>query len=146
MENRYKVSLDEHPRKKVNKTVIVSDIGDYSLFINKDITGADLVFLKSKKVFGWIRVVDYLASSSGSVLYFNENIKSLFKENCIYPINLRVPMSTMDIKKRTRKLHRILKKFSLQYNSEQYNANDVAYRLYDGGYISTEEYLKRVFI
>ena len=105
------VYLNEHLRKKVNKTVIVSDIGDYSLFINKDITGADLVFLKSKKSFGWIRVADYLASSSGSVLYFNKNIKSLFKENCIYPINLRVPMSTMDIKKRSRRIYNLIRSF-----------------------------------
>jgi hypothetical protein len=140
----HNVCLDVHHSKRVNKTVIVSDIGDYSLFINKDITGADLVFLKSKKSFGWIRVVDYLASSSGSVLYFNKNIKSLFKENCIYPINLRVPMSIMDMRKRRRKLYNLIRRFS--YYGKQSNANEIAYHLYDGGYISTEEYLKRVFI
>lgn len=75
-------------RKKT--TIPVSDIGDYSLFIKKNLGEARGFFIRTKSS-KWYEAKEIIPSPSGSVIYFNEQVGKIFKKGCIYPIVIVSP-------------------------------------------------------
>ena len=74
------------------KTFIVSDVHDYSMFINKN--RKDIIHLKIKtKHSSWYEPTQIISTEAGSVLYFNECIKDVFKSGCIYPARVVMEFS-----------------------------------------------------
>lgn len=71
-------------------TVPVSDIGDYSLFIKKNLGEARGFFIRTKSS-KWYEAKEIIPSPSGSVIYFNEQVGKIFKKGCIYPIVIVSP-------------------------------------------------------
>ncbi len=70
---------------KKETTVVVSDIGDYSIFIKKYIGDAKGFFIRTKSS-KWYEAKEIIPSPSGSVLYFDEQVGEIFKKGCIYPV------------------------------------------------------------
>lgn len=69
------------------KTFVVSDVGDYSLFINKNLKDVQYFRIKTKHS-SWYEPTQIISTEAGSILYFNECIKDVFKRGCIYPANV----------------------------------------------------------
>ena len=82
--------------EKHKKTVIVKDVGDYSMLINKDLTKARGIKIKTKKSKCWFTPIDILSTPSGSVLSFNEKVGDIFKKGCIYPVIIYTPVKYSD--------------------------------------------------
>ena len=79
-------------RNQKKKTFIVSDVNDYSMFINKNLK--DIIHLKIKtKHSSWYEPTQIISTEAGSILYFNECIKYIFKSGCIYPANVVMKFS-----------------------------------------------------
>lgn len=69
------------------KTVFVSDVGEYTLFIKKDLKNlryADIT-IKTRKS-DWFTPSEIITSPEGSLLYFDKRVKGIFKKNHIYTI------------------------------------------------------------
>jgi hypothetical protein len=75
-------------RKKT--TVSVFDVGDYSIFIKKNLEDAKGLLIKTKSS-KWYEAKEIIPSPSGSVIYFNEQVGKIFKKGCIYPIVIVSP-------------------------------------------------------
>lgn len=74
------------------KTFIVSDVNDYSMFINKNLK--DILHFRIKtKHSSWYEPTQIISTEAGSVLYFNECIKDVFKSGCIYPARVVMEFS-----------------------------------------------------
>lgn len=74
------------------KTFVVSDVNDYSMFINKDLK--DIIHFRIKtKHSSWYEPIQIISTEAGSVLYFNECIRSVFKSGCIYPARVVMEFS-----------------------------------------------------
>lgn len=74
------------------KTFVVSDVGDYSLFISKSLKDA-LYFRIKTKHSSWYEPTQIINTEAGSILFFNECIKDVFKKGCIYPANVVMKFS-----------------------------------------------------
>lgn len=70
-------------RKKT--TVSVLDVGDYSIFIKKNLEDAKGLLIKTKSS-EWYEAKEIMSSPSGSVLYFDGQVGEIFKKGCIYPV------------------------------------------------------------
>lgn len=70
--------------EKKKSTVPVFDVGDYSIFIKKNLEDAKGFFIKTKSS-KWYEAKEIMSSPSGSVLYFDEQVCEIFKKGCIYP-------------------------------------------------------------
>ena len=74
------------------KTFIVSDVNDYSIFINKNLK--DILHFRIKtKHSSWYEPTQIISTGAGSILYFNECIKDVFKSGCIYPARVVMEFS-----------------------------------------------------
>ena len=71
-----------HDEKK--KTFVVSNVGDYSLFISKSLKSVFHFRIKTKHS-QWYEPTEIIKTEEGCILYFNECIKDVFKNGCIYP-------------------------------------------------------------
>lgn len=62
------------------------DIGEYSMFIKRTLPAdTEVVSVKSKKHDKEFFTKNFLSTPSGTVLYFEESIKGIFKVGCMYP-------------------------------------------------------------
>lgn len=74
------------------KTFVVSDVGDYSLFISKSLK--DVLYFRIKtKHSSWYEPTQIINTEAGSILFFNECIKDVFKKGCIYPARVVMEFS-----------------------------------------------------
>lgn len=71
-------------RGEKKKTFVVSNVGDYSLFIGKNLKNVIHFRIKTKHS-QWYEPTEIIKTEQGNVLYFNECIKGVFKSGCIYP-------------------------------------------------------------
>lgn len=69
-------------------TLIVSDVADYSFFVKKDLSDVKGVRIKTKSMNKWLTAKEIMATPSGSVLYFEDKVSGIFKNECIYPVVL----------------------------------------------------------
>ena len=74
------------------KTFVVSDVNDYSIFINKNLK--DIIHFRIKtKHSSWYEPTQIISTEAGSILFFNECIKDIFKKGCIYPARVVMEFS-----------------------------------------------------
>lgn len=71
--------------EKKKSTVPVFDVGDYSIFIKKNLEDAKGFFIRTKSS-EWYEAKEIITSPSGNILYFNEKVGEIFKKGCIYPV------------------------------------------------------------
>ena len=76
--------------EKKKSTVPVFDVGDYSIFIKKNLEDAEGFFIRTKSS-KWYEAKEIMPSPSGSVLYFDEQVGEIFKKGCIYPVVIFSP-------------------------------------------------------
>lgn len=74
-------------------TLIISEVADYSLFVKKNFSDVKGVRIKTKSMDSWLTTKEIIATPSGSVLYFEDKVKGIFKKGCIYPIIIYTPLS-----------------------------------------------------
>ena len=66
--------------------IIPVDIGEYSMFIKRTLpSNTEVVSIKSKKGDEEFFTKNFLSTPGGTVLYFEESIKGIFKVGCMYP-------------------------------------------------------------
>lgn len=79
-------------RNQKKKTFVVSDVNDYSMFINKNLK--DIIHFRIKtKHSSWYEPTQIISTEAGSILFFNECIKDIFKSGCIYPARVVMEFS-----------------------------------------------------
>ena len=61
------------------------EVGDYSIFVKENLTPYFRVLVYSG--LHWWESKELLSSESGTIIYFNENIKDIFEEGEIYRAN-----------------------------------------------------------
>jgi len=65
-------------------TLIISEVADYSLFVKKNLSDVKGVRIKTKSMDKWLTAKEIIATSSGSVLYFEDKVGDIFRDGCIY--------------------------------------------------------------
>lgn len=102
-------------------TIIASEVGDYSIFVKKNLSGWNFIWLTTKKAPRWFQVKEVIPSPSGSMLYFESLIKDVFKKGCIYPIRYckETTFETTSIEKWLHITNKINKDFYKYYFREK---------------------------
>lgn len=67
------------------KTTPILEVGDYSLLIKKNLKNVTGLYIRSRNS-EWIETKEVVSTSAGTMLYFKDSIKGIFKKGCIYPI------------------------------------------------------------
>lgn len=79
-------------------TIVLSDVGDYSVFIKGNFPDwVDIVGISRKGGHKWYESKEILKSSEGIVAYFDEEVGKIFKKNCIYPLKLFRKIELFDL-------------------------------------------------
>lgn len=87
----FKIKIDPfifYEEKKT--TLIVSDVADYSFFVKKDLSDVKVVKIKTKLMDSWLTAKEIIATSAGSILYFEDKVSGIFKNGCIYPARIYI--------------------------------------------------------
>lgn len=69
-------------------TLITSEVADYFIFVKKDLSDAKGVRIKTKSMDRWLTAKEIMATSAGSILYFEDKVMDIFKNGCIYPAKI----------------------------------------------------------
>lgn len=77
--------ITRYTKKHSIKTVIVMEVGEYSIVVKKNLQRVEGFWIKTRTS-DWFTSKEIIASPECSVVYFNKPVGNVFKKGCIYPV------------------------------------------------------------